>query len=121
MLDFIEAVFWNKGKSDYLRYDGNLNTDRKATVVRQFQEVTNNKRILLCSTKAGNCGLNLTAAYVQFLSLIFLFDRGHTRLIFNSNRIILFEPDYNPYVEDQAVDRCHRIGQKKEVFVTRKS
>lgn len=36
-----------------------------------------------------------------------------------SNRVIIIAPHYNPAIEDQAIDRCHRIGQTKPVYVTR--
>ena len=54
-------------------------------------------KILLVSLKAGNAGLNLTAA----------------------SQVILFDPFWNPYIEEQAIDRAHRIGQKKTVQVHR--
>jgi len=52
-------------------------------------------RIFLVSLKAGGVGLNLTAA----------------------DTVILYDPWWNPAVEDQAIDRAHRIGQDKPVFV----
>jgi SNF2 family DNA or RNA helicase len=54
-------------------------------------------KIMLVSLKAGNSGLNLVAA----------------------SHVIMFDPFWNPYIEDQAVDRAHRIGQVREVFVHR--
>lgn len=33
------------------------------------------------------------------------------------NRVVLIEPDYNPSAEEQAIDRCHRIGQTRDVHV----
>lgn len=36
-----------------------------------------------------------------------------------ANHVFLMEPQWNPMVEDQALDRVHRIGQKKEVTTTR--
>ena len=54
-------------------------------------------RILLVSLKAGNSGLNLTAA----------------------SQVILFDPFWNPYIEEQAIDRAHRIGQRLPVQVHR--
>ncbi|RCN24730.1 helicase protein [Ancylostoma caninum] len=53
--------------------------------------------IFLLSTRAGGLGINLTSA----------------------NHIILHDIDFNPYNDKQAEDRCHRMGQKKEVYVTR--
>lgn len=54
-------------------------------------------KILLVSLKAGNAGLNLTAA----------------------SQVILFDPFWNPYIEEQAIDRAHRIGQRLPVQVHR--
>jgi SNF2 family DNA or RNA helicase len=51
----------------------------------------------MISLKAGSVGLNLTAA----------------------NHVILIDPWWNPAVEDQAIERVHRIGQQKDVTVTR--
>jgi SNF2 family DNA or RNA helicase len=53
--------------------------------------------IIIISLAAGGCGLNLTEA----------------------NHVFVVDPWWNPAVEDQAIERVHRIGQKKEVFVTR--
>lgn len=52
---------------------------------------------MIVSTRAGGTGINLTAA----------------------NHVILFESDWNPMCDTQAIDRTHRIGQVKEVFVYR--
>ena len=51
-------------------------------------------KVFLLSLKVGGVGLNLTSA----------------------DTVILFEPWWNPAVEDQAIDRAHRIGQKKTVI-----
>ncbi|MDR1323554.1 MAG: DEAD/DEAH box helicase, partial [Candidatus Margulisbacteria bacterium] len=51
--------------------------------------------VFLCSLKAGGVGINLTSA----------------------NYVIIYDPWWNPAVEQQAMDRAHRIGQTKEVFV----
>ncbi len=67
--------------------------DREARV-DQFQNDPNTK-VFLISIKAGGFGLNLTAA----------------------DYVFIFDPWWNPAVERQAVDRAHRIGQDKNVFV----
>jgi SNF2 family DNA or RNA helicase len=77
-----------------VRLDGST-VDRAGTVDR-FQrdpEVP----VFLVSLKAGGIGLNLTAA----------------------DHVFLFDPWWNPAVEEQAFDRAHRIGQEKPVFVYR--
>ncbi len=61
--------------------------------IRAFQE--NEKQVFLVSLKAGGTGLNLTAA----------------------DTVILYDPWWNPAVEEQAIDRAHRIGQDKPVFI----
>ncbi|MFM7075653.1 MAG: DEAD/DEAH box helicase, partial [Planctomycetaceae bacterium] len=70
-------------------------TRDRATEIDRFQD--GGTRIFLVSLKAGGVGLNLTAA----------------------DTVILYDPWWNPAVEDQAVDRAHRIGQQKPVFVHR--
>ena len=53
--------------------------------------------VLLCSTKAASLGLNLTMA----------------------SRVILLDSWWNGATEDQAIDRCHRLGQTREVHVVK--
>jgi superfamily II DNA or RNA helicase len=69
-------------------------TDRKSAI-ENFQD--GNVNIFLVSLKAGGVGLNLTAA----------------------DTVILYDPWWNPAVEEQAIDRAYRIGQDKPVFVYR--
>lgn len=64
--------------------------------IRDFQE-NENTRIFLISLKAGGVGLNLTSADYVFLT----------------------DPWWNPATENQAINRAHRIGQDKKVFVYR--
>jgi len=55
------------------------------------------KLIYLISTRAGGLGINLTSA----------------------NHVVLFDSDFNPQIDLQAMDRAHRIGQKRDVYVYR--
>lgn len=71
-------------------------TRNRGEVVRSFQEDPK-VRVFLVSLKAGGTGLNLTAAEVVYL----------------------IDPWWNPAVEDQAIDRVHRIGQNKKVVAYR--
>ncbi len=71
-------------------------TQNRGEVVRSFQQDPN-KRIFLISIKAGGLGLNLTAADYVFIT----------------------DPWWNTAIEDQAIDRAHRIGQKNSVFAYR--
>ncbi len=71
-------------------------TRDRGAVVRQFQEDPG-VRVFLISLKAGGTGLNLTAA----------------------DYVYLIDPWWNPAVENQAIDRTHRIGQDKKVVAVR--
>jgi len=70
-------------------------TRDRGTAIEGFQNGTSD--LFLVSLKAGGVGLNLTAA----------------------DTVIIFDPWWNPAVEEQAIDRAHRIGQDKAVFVYR--
>ncbi|KAI9818842.1 MAG: hypothetical protein M1827_007663 [Pycnora praestabilis] len=93
MLDLIEPVLKRDGLI-FTRYDGSMRNDlREASLERLRNE--NQTRILLCSLKCGSLGLNLTAA----------------------SRVIILEPFWNPFVEEQAIDRVHRLNQTIDVVV----
>lgn len=95
MLDLVQEQVVASGH-EVVRLDGNQSLDERAEAVRMFQ--TRRKcRLFLISLKAGSTGLNLTAA----------------------NRVYLLDSWWNPAVEDQAIDRVHRIGQLKDVEVVK--
>jgi SNF2 family DNA or RNA helicase len=79
-----------------LIYHGGVPSKKREPILKQFQEDPT-KHILLMSYGTGAVGLNL-----QFAAYVFLFDRW-----------------WNPAVEDQAINRAHRIGQKDTVIVTK--
>lgn len=84
----------NAARIEYLQYTGAMPARERTNVLNEFK--TNPQvKVLLISLKAGNVGLTLTAA----------------------NRVIIMEPFWNPYVEEQARDRVHRIGQSKPVTI----
>ncbi|KAI8986938.1 SNF2 family N-terminal domain-containing protein [Pilobolus umbonatus] len=95
MLDLVEGPLKNSG-FNFLRYDGSMNVKQRANAVNQFF-TDPSVRVLLVSTKCGSLGLNLTVA----------------------NRVILLDVWWNPALENQAIDRVHRIGQTKNVDVHR--
>ena len=78
-------------KIDFAYLDGS-STDRKEQVERFNRDP--NMKVFLISIKAGGLGLNLTEA----------------------DYVFILDPWWNPAVEAQAIDRAHRIGQKKKVF-----
>lgn len=88
-LDLLEIPLPKK-RIQFLRFDGKLTQKNRAKVLKQFNECTD-KRVLLMSLKAGGVGLNLTAA----------------------SSVFLMDPWWNPTVEEQAIMRIHRIGQKR--------
>ncbi len=92
MLNLIEADVKAQGW-DYLKLTGQ--TQKRGEMVNAFQ--TGKASLFLISLKAGGVGLNLTAA----------------------DTVILYDPWWNPAIERQAMDRVHRIGQDKPVFVHR--
>lgn len=71
-------------------------TTKREKVIREFQQDEDN-RIFLISLKAGGVGLNLTEA----------------------DYVFIIDPWWNPAAENQAINRVHRIGQDKHVFVYR--
>ena len=92
MLDLIRADLDAAGRT-YAWLTGD--TQDRVAPVRRFQ--AGEVDLFLISLKAGGTGLNLTRA----------------------DAIILYDPWWNPAVEAQAIDRAHRIGQTKPVFVHR--
>lgn len=95
LLDLLEVPIKRRGWK-YVRFDGTMKVDDRNAAVAGFTDDPMT-RVMLVSLKAGNAGLNLVAA----------------------SHVIIFDPFWNPYVEDQAIDRAHRIGQTKDVFVHR--
>ncbi|KAG5474310.1 hypothetical protein LSCM1_03090 [Leishmania martiniquensis] len=79
-----------------LRIDGTMPLSNRNAVIRQFQ-TSDHIKIVLASKTATGVGLNLTAA----------------------NHVVVVDPWWNPAIEEQAVHRCYRIGQKKPVYVSR--
>ncbi|GAA5920015.1 hypothetical protein JCM1841_000379 [Sporobolomyces salmonicolor] len=94
-LDLIERVM-NRESFSNLRLDGTMSQSTRQKVVRKFTK-TDKSAILLASLKAGGVGLNLVA----------------------SNHVYLMDAWWNSAIEMQAIDRIHRFGQTREVFVTR--
>ncbi|KAH3460192.1 hypothetical protein KXV78_003298 [Aspergillus fumigatus] len=95
LLDLMEIPLQRRGWL-FRRYDGSMRLADRHAVVVEFS--TNpNCRLMLVSLRAGNAGLNLTAA----------------------SKVIILDPFWNPFVEEQAIGRVHRIGQQRPVHVYR--
>src|SRR5690349_3891624 len=95
MLALIRAKLDELGVK-YEYFDGSTSAPDRETAIQSFQ---NNEevRVFLISLKAGGVGLNLTAA----------------------DYVYIVDPWWNPAVEQQAIDRTHRIGQTKNIFAYR--
>lgn len=94
MMDLFEE-YLVKMEYSYLRLDGSSKVSARKELVEEWQ----NKDIFvfILSTRAGGVGINLTAA----------------------DTVIFYDSDWNPTVDQQAMDRVHRLGQTKKVSVYR--
>ncbi|ETE69673.1 SWI/SNF-related matrix-associated actin-dependent regulator of chromatin subfamily A containing DEAD/H box 1, partial [Ophiophagus hannah] len=95
MLDILEVLLKHE-QYRYLRLDGKTQISDRIHLIDEFNSDMD-IFIFLLSTKAGGLGINLTSA----------------------NVVILHDIDCNPYNDKQAEDRCHRVGQTREVQVIR--
>lgn len=95
MLDILE-LYVQQEDFNYKRMDGNTSIGSRQSLVNQFN---GDSRIFLflLSTRVGGVGLNLTGA----------------------DRVIIFDPDWNPATDTQARERAWRIGQDKAVTIYR--
>uniref|UniRef100_A0A8C1SM49 Helicase-like transcription factor n=1 Tax=Cyprinus carpio TaxID=7962 RepID=A0A8C1SM49_CYPCA len=96
-MDLIEVPLREYGFS-FTRLDGTMAQKTRAKAIQDFQDSSpGNPTIMLLSLKAGGVGINLTAA----------------------SHVFMMDPAWNPAAEDQCVDRCHRLGQSRDVVITK--
>lgn len=81
----------------YCRIDGSTAHEDRISAIDDYNKEGSEKFIFLLTTRAGGLGINLTSADI----------------------VILYDSDWNPQADLQAMDRAHRIGQKKQVVVYR--
>uniref|UniRef100_A0A158PBR6 DNA repair and recombination protein RAD54-like n=1 Tax=Angiostrongylus cantonensis TaxID=6313 RepID=A0A158PBR6_ANGCA len=74
----------------YVRLDGSMSIKQRSKIVEKFNDPESNEFCFLLSSKAGGCGLNLIGA----------------------NRLVMFDPDWNPANDDQAMARTGSIEEK---------
>ncbi|RLN90591.1 hypothetical protein BBJ28_00007967 [Nothophytophthora sp. Chile5] len=93
LLDLLEVLM---GHMDYryMRLDGSTAVEERQELIDTYNE-DKSIFVFLLSTRAGGLGINLTAA----------------------DTVILHDLDFNPTADEQACDRCHRIGQTKPVTI----
>ncbi|KAJ8470063.1 hypothetical protein OPV22_024406 [Ensete ventricosum] len=95
MLDILEKFLIRKGYC-FSRLDGSTPMSIRQSLVDEFNK-SPSKQVFLISTRAGGLGLNLVSA----------------------NRVVIFDPNWNPAQDLQAQDRSFRYGQKRHVIVFR--
>uniref|UniRef100_A0A2K6BXA5 SNF2 related chromatin remodeling ATPase 5 n=1 Tax=Macaca nemestrina TaxID=9545 RepID=A0A2K6BXA5_MACNE len=96
VLDILEDYcMWRN--YEYCRLDGQTPHDERQDSINAYNEPNSTKFVFMLSTRAGGLGINLATADV----------------------VILYDSDWNPQVDLQAMDRAHRIGQTKTVRVFR--
>lgn len=96
MLDILEDYcLWKQFQ--YCRLDGKTPHEDRNRYITDFNSENSEKFIFMLSTRAGGLGINLATADV----------------------VIIYDSDWNPQMDLQAMDRAHRIGQKKQVRVFR--
>ena len=96
MLDILED-YCKERRYEYCRIDGETSLEARERMISEFTQKESTKFIFLLSTRAGGLGLNLMT----------------------SDTVILYDSDWNPQVDLQAMDRVHRIGQTKPVLIYR--
>uniref|UniRef100_A0A8C6KJ14 SNF2 related chromatin remodeling ATPase 5 n=1 Tax=Nothobranchius furzeri TaxID=105023 RepID=A0A8C6KJ14_NOTFU len=96
VLDILEDYCMWKNY-EYCRLDGQTPHEERQISINAYNEPNSTKFIFMLSTRAGGLGINLATADV----------------------VILYDSDWNPQVDLQAMDRAHRIGQQKQVRVYR--
>jgi len=94
-LDFAEQAL-DSASISYTRLDGKMSSEKRTSNIRQFQ-CDPNIQVILVSITCGGAGLDLTAA----------------------SRAYLLEPQWNPMIEEQAMCRIYRMGQKRDVVTIR--
>lgn len=96
MLDILERYVRSLAGFKYRRMDGNTPIQLRQAMVDEFNNDPN-LHVFLLTTKVGGLGINLTGA----------------------DRVIIYDPDWNPSTDLQARERAWRLGQKREVTIYR--
>ncbi|KAG8831498.1 hypothetical protein FRC17_003070 [Serendipita sp. 399] len=96
MLDILEDYCHFRNFA-YCRIDGSTSHEDRIAGIDEYNRPGSEKFIFLLTTRAGGLGINLTTADI----------------------VVLYDSDWNPQADLQAMDRAHRIGQTKQVYVFR--
>jgi SWI/SNF-related matrix-associated actin-dependent regulator of chromatin subfamily A member 5 len=95
LLDILDDYCTMRGHG-FCRIDGQTSCDDREAQIEAFNAPGSTQSIFLLSTRAGGLGINLTSADI----------------------VVLYDSDWNPQMDLQAMDRAHRIGQTKPVKVS---
>ncbi len=96
VLDILEDYSVMRGYQ-YCRIDGSTAHEDRIAAIDNYNKPGSEKFLFLLTTRAGGLGINLTSADI----------------------VVIFDSDWNPQADLQAMDRAHRIGQTKQVVVFR--
>ncbi|KAI5959176.1 ISW2 [Candida pseudojiufengensis] len=96
VLDILEDYCFFR-EYEYCRIDGSTSHEDRIEAIDEYNAPDSSKFLFLLTTRAGGLGINLTSADI----------------------VVLYDSDWNPQADLQAMDRAHRIGQKKQVKVFR--
>ncbi|XP_024544547.1 CHD3-type chromatin-remodeling factor PICKLE [Selaginella moellendorffii] len=96
MLDILEDYLTHKNWS-YERIDGNVTGAERQIRIDRFNAPNSNRFCFLLSTRAGGLGINLATA----------------------DTVVIYDSDWNPHADLQAMARAHRLGQKNMVMIYR--
>lgn len=96
ILDIVEEYMRIRDHK-YIRLDGSTKVNERLDLIDDFNSEESRIFVFLLSTKAGGMGINLTSA----------------------TNVFIHDIDFNPFNDKQAEDRCHRVGQTKDVMVYR--
>lgn len=96
LLDILEDYCFFR-EYEYCRIDGSTAHEERIEAIDEYNKPNSEKFVFLLTTRAGGLGINLVTA----------------------DTVVLFDSDWNPQADLQAMDRAHRIGQKKQVHVYR--
>lgn len=96
MLDILEDYCMFR-EYECCRIDGSTDHEDRIAAIDDYNREGSDKFVFLLTTRAGGLGINLTSADI----------------------VVLYDSDWNPQADLQAMDRAHRIGQTKQVYVFR--
>ena len=123
VLDILEDYCTIRGFK-HCRIDGSTDGDERQEMIDEYNKEGSEKFVFLLSTRAGGLGINLYVCRCFSLSLFLrpTYPIQHSQQSihrYTADTVVLYDSDWNPQVDLQAMDRAHRIGQKRTVNVYR--